>query len=233
MSEAFYRRQPDEAYVIEDLSAERSPPVDGISAERINGRLKKSAANLLPSMENSAARRAKQRSRKSKPKKIEASPLPPQPFCVVAEQQHPVDLSVRENEEIGVETITECTPPFYTTTAPPVLLPLERIKQYGSEKSQTKIGTPQDRKRRTHQCDFPNCSKVYTKSSHLKAHLRTHTGEKPYICKWEGCSWKFARSDELTRHFRKHTGDRPFKCELCSKAFSRSDHLSLHMKRHN
>ncbi|GAA29073.2 protein glass [Clonorchis sinensis] len=84
-------------------------------------------------------------------------------------------------------------------------------------------------KQYTHKCFL--CSRVYTRPSTLKTHLRTHTGLRPYRCVY--CAKRFSQLANLTAHLRTHSGERPFHCPVCQKRFSQSSSVTTHLRTHS
>ncbi|RDL38798.1 uncharacterized protein BP5553_03138 [Venustampulla echinocandica] len=79
------------------------------------------------------------------------------------------------------------------------------------------------------------CSKVFSRGTTLREHIRTHTGERPFSCKL--CKLKFARIKDHRRHEDSHDGEKKYCCRGtlesgghwgCGREFSRADALARH-----
>ncbi|GMT28058.1 hypothetical protein PFISCL1PPCAC_19355 [Pristionchus fissidentatus] len=87
--------------------------------------------------------------------------------------------------------------------------------------------SPHNRKKPImHTCEY--CGKVDKYPSKIEAHMRTHTGERPFKC--DMCGMAFAQRTPLRMHMRRHFGQRQFECEFdgCDAKFISQALLNAH-----
>ncbi|NXW71755.1 ZN652 protein, partial [Hirundo rustica] len=73
------------------------------------------------------------------------------------------------------------------------------------------------------------CGKDFNMKQYFDEHMKTHTGEKPYIC--EICGKSFTSRPNMKRHRRTHTGEKPYPCDVCGQRFRFSNMLKAHKEK--
>ncbi|XP_055312469.1 zinc finger protein 1-like [Sitodiplosis mosellana] len=84
------------------------------------------------------------------------------------------------------------------------------------------------KKRTVHKCHV--CGYVTSHKSHLNAHIRSHTGDRPYKC--DQCSKSFTFKCNLNQHKKVHSGEKRFECSVCFKSFAQKNNLNGHFRTH-
>ncbi|KAJ5881328.1 uncharacterized protein N7473_012381 [Penicillium subrubescens] len=61
--------------------------------------------------------------------------------------------------------------------------------------------------KRVHACEYPGCTKIFTRAEHRRRHELSHKSMKSHTCSYIGCHKSFHRADYLAQHMARHGGD--------------------------
>lgn len=99
------------------------------------------------------------------------------------------------------------------------------------QKQQTAASPPQDKPKDSYpnerMCPFPQCNKSCPSASSLEIHMRTHSGERPFVCLI--CLSAFTTKANCERHLKVHTDSLNGVCHGCGFISTTRDILYTHL----
>lgn len=139
------------------------------------------------------------------------------------------------------DEIPECSTSYTnneTSVASSSIVSTEEASDMASDDDWTPSETLLNR-RALHICSYDGCGASFKRRYRLDIHVRTHTGERPFICSHSGCGKQYVRKQHLVRHERSHEETKQqvknVLCEVegCNAAYASKQALEKHMRSHH